>query len=197
MVLGVTGGIAAGKSTVTETLRSLGAAVLSADQLARDAVCPGSETLTRLVDRFGSAILNSRGELDRPVLAEKVFSDPQARADLNAIMHPAIAALAQGELSRLKKQNPPLIVYEAPLLFEVGAQDRVDAVLVVTVGEDVQLERLKARDGLDQEGAQARVAAQMPQAQKVALADYVIDNSGSREKTIREVTSLFKTLVAS
>lgn len=194
MVLGVTGGIAAGKSMVTEAFRQMGAAVVSADQLARDVVRPGTRVLEKLVERFGRDILRSDGYLDRPALASLVFSDSRARKDLNAIMHPAIAELADKRLKELKARQPELIVYEVPLLFETGAEKRVDAVLVVTAREDVQLRRLMQRDGLDEEQARARLDAQMPQAQKVARADYVIDNSGSRDETLRQARELFTEL---
>jgi len=194
MVLGVTGGIAAGKSMVTETFRQMGAAVVSADQLAREVVRPGTRVLEKLVERFGRNILRADGHLDRPALASLVFSDVRAREDLNAIMHPAIAELADRRLEELKARQPELIVYEVPLLFETGAETRVDAVLVVTAGEDVQLRRLMHRDGLDEEQARARLEAQMPQAQKVSRADYVIDNSGSRDETLRQARELFAKL---
>jgi dephospho-CoA kinase len=121
MILGVTGGIASGKSTVTEIFRSLGAAVVSADELAREAVRPGGETLRKLVERFGRQILLADGTLDRKALAARIFADPRQREDLNRITHPAVAALAAERLGRLAAKGERLIVYEAPLLFEAGA----------------------------------------------------------------------------
>lgn len=194
MVLGVTGGIAAGKSMVTEAFRQMGAVVVGADQLAREVVRPGTRVLEKLVERFGRDILRADGHLDRPALANLIFSDSRAREDLNAIMHPAIAELADKRLEELKARQPELIVYEVPLLFETGAEKRVDAVLVVTAREDVQLRRLMSRDGLDEEQARARLESQMPQAQKVARADYVIDNSASRDETLRQARELFAKL---
>lgn len=195
MILGVTGGIASGKSTVTEILASLGAAVVSADQLARQAVRPGTETLERLVRRFGPSILLPDGTLDRKALGSLVFADGTARKDLNAIVHPAIAALAEARLQELSGQGLPLIVYEAPLLFEAGAAERVDAVLVVRLDEDQQLRRLRERDGLDERAARARIASQMPQEEKVARADFLVDNSGSLQQTEEQVRRLFNRLV--
>ncbi len=179
---------------VAEAFGRMGAAVVSADKLARDVVRPGTLAHAKIVERFGEEILRSDGWLDRPALANRVFSDPDARRDLNAIVHPAIAELAGAQLERLRETGAALIVYEAPLLFEAGAEDRVDAVLVVTVDEDVQMQRLMQRDGLDEEQARARIEAQMPQKQKVARADYVIDNSGSRDATERQVRELFRRL---
>lgn len=195
MILGVTGGIASGKSTVTEILASLGATVVSADQLARQAVRPGTETLERLVRRFGHSILLPDGTLDRKALGSLVFVDETARNDLNAIVHPAIAALAEAQLQELSSQGLPLIVYEAPLLFEAGAAERVDAVLVVRLDEDLQLRRLRERDGLDEKAARARIASQMPQEEKVARADFLVDNSGSLQQTEEQVRRLFNRLV--
>jgi dephospho-CoA kinase len=196
LILGVTGGIASGKSLVTETFRSLGALVVSADELAREAVRPGSETLRRLVGQFGREILRTDGSLDRKALAERVFTDAGAREVLNRITHPAIAALAEKRLQELSQQAGRLVVYEAPLLFEAGAEKRVDAVLVVRIDEPLQVERLMRRDGLTEGQARARIAAQMPQAEKVARADYVIDNSGSPEATSAQVRNIFRQLGA-
>ncbi len=192
MILGITGGIASGKSTVTRIFGELGAVVVSADQLARDAVGRGSQTLAQLVARFGDDILRSDGELDREALAGVIFSDPEARADLNRITHPAIARLAEERLGELRRQGAPLVVYEAPLLFEAGAEGRVDAVLVVTVDDRLQLQRLRDREGLNEPDALARIASQMPQAQKAARADYLIDNSGTCEETATLVRELFR-----
>lgn len=194
MILGVTGGIACGKSTVTELFRAEGATIVSADELARESVRSGSAVLQELVACFGSEILRADGELDRSRLAERVFVDPVARADLNRITHPAIAALAVARLRELRRQGIPLIVYEAPLLFEAGAENRVDAVLVVTAGEAQQLARLASRDGLDAPAARARIAAQFPLADKVARADYVIDNSGPLADTAAQVRMLYRRL---
>lgn len=194
MVLGVTGGIACGKSLVTDCFAALGAAVVSADQLARDVVAPGSATLNMLVERFGSEILVD-GALDRDALAAIVFADPASRTALERITHPAIKALAEQRLGTLRQSGAPLVVYEAPLLFEAGAEARVDKVLVVTLPPGVQLRRLMSRSGLDRAAAEARVAAQMPQTEKVARADYVIDNSGSPEQLRAAVAQLYRQLV--
>jgi len=158
-------------------------------------VAPGSDTLSKLVLRFGPSILLADGTLDRKVLGGMIFADTAARADLNAITHPAIAALAEARLREAKLQNPPLIVYEAPLLFEAGASGRVDAVLVVRIAPERQLQRLMERDCLDAPAARDRIAAQMPQEEKVARADYLVDNSGTLEETVEQVRSLFRRLV--
>jgi len=194
MILGITGGIACGKSTVTEFFRAEGATIVSADELAREVVRPGSDVLQALVAVFGPEILRPDGELDRPTLAARIFADPAARAKLNRITHPAIAARAEARLQELRRQGVPLIVYEAPLLFEAGAEHRVDAVLVVTIDEEEQLARLVERDGLDLPAARSRIAAQLPLAEKVARADYVIDNSGTLDATSAQVRTLWQEL---
>lgn len=194
MILGVTGGIASGKSTVARMFSELGAPLVSADQLARDVVAPGSATLDRLVERFGRGILLPDGHLDRKALGDLIFADPQARADLNRITHPAIADLAVRRLKELEQEPATLVVYEAPLLFEAGAESRVDAVLVVAVDEKQQLCRLQRRDGLDEEAARARIAAQMSLAEKVRRADYVIENSSTLSHLKDKVRALFDRL---
>jgi dephospho-CoA kinase len=196
MILGVTGGIASGKTLVTQIFRSLGAAVVSADELAREVVAPGSPLLERLVQRFGPQILQESGELDRAALGARIFADPEARAALNAITHPAIAALAVSRLAELATAGWALIVYEAPLLYEAGAEGRVDAVLVVTVPEAVQLQRLVERDGLSEAAARERIAAQLPQAEKAARADFVIANDGTPGALRARVKALYARLAA-
>jgi dephospho-CoA kinase len=196
MILGVTGGIACGKSLVTSILRQLGAAVVSADELAREVVAPGSATLARLLEHFGPGILLPSGELDRPALGALVFADPQQRAVLNAITHPAIAALSLARLAQLAAADWPLVVYEAPLLYEVGAESRVDAVLVVTVPETQQLQRLMARDQLSEAAARERIAAQLPQAEKAARADFVIANDATVAALEAQVKALFLRLAS-
>ncbi|MDW7644308.1 MAG: dephospho-CoA kinase [Desulfuromonadales bacterium] len=195
MVVGVTGGIATGKSAVVEQFRQLGAAVISADELAREIVRPGEEALVRLVARFGQDILQADGTLDRKALAEIIFADPAARQDLNRITHPAIARLAADRIASLQRQGETLVIYEAPLLFEAGAESRVDRIVVVTAPAAVQRRRLMARDGLDDQAAQARIAAQMPLADKVRRADFVVENAGSIDDLAAQVRELYGRLL--
>jgi dephospho-CoA kinase len=195
MVLGLTGGIASGKSSVADMFAECGATLVSADMLAREVVNPGSPTLALLVEAFGLEILTSGGSLNREVMAQKVFADPLARHRLEAITHPAIAHLAECRLAELKNSPCDLIVYEAPLLFEAGAESRVDRILVVVIDPDLQVARLLTRDAINEAEARQRVASQWPQADKVQRADFVIDNSGSLEQTHHAVTSLYHYLV--
>jgi len=196
LILGVTGNIAAGKSTVTKELERLGAVVVDADQLAREVVAIGTATLQKLVKEFGDEILQENGGLDRERLGQMVFADVKVRAVLNQIIHPEIARRSVEKLQCLKKRTDiPLIVYEAPLLFEVGAESRVDKVVVVKVDPVEQLKRLQVRDHLDEGAAQQRMAAQMSQAEKERRADFIIDNSGTPAETLSQVEELWQQVV--
>ena len=174
----------------------LGATVVSADQLAREVVAPGSATLQALVEAFGPSLVDVAGVLDREALAQRVFDDPQARARLNAITHPAIARLAEARLRELRALKVPLVIYEAPLLFEAGAAQRVDLVLTVMLDPAAQRQRLAGRDRLTPAQMQARIDAQWPQAEKIARADFVIDNSGPLAETRRQVAALYQHLLS-
>jgi dephospho-CoA kinase len=196
MVLGVTGGIASGKSTVVELLAELGADVVSADQLSRELVTPGQPALEALIARFGSTILTAEGTLDRAALGAQVFADPQARHDLEAILHPAIARLSTQRIQEAVQRTGAngLVVYEAPLLYEAHAEGRVDQVLTVTVDAAVQLERLMLRDRCDEAAARQRIDAQMPQEEKARRADFVIDNSADLPTLQEKIRHLYRQL---
>jgi len=197
LILGITGNIASGKSTVSRELARLGAVVVDADQLSREVVESGSSVLKKMVKVFGAEILKHDGVLDRDKLGQMVFADVKVRAMLERIVHPEIAKKSIERLQELKQRTDiPLIVYEAPLLFEVGAESRVDQVLVVKIDHDEQLKRLQVRDGLSKVAAQQRMAAQMPQQEKLTRADFVVDNTGSIEETLKQVDLLWSRLVA-
>lgn len=194
MILGVTGGIATGKSSVADLFRSMDIPVVSADELAREVVLPGTEVLREIVARFGEGVLSADGSLNRERLSQIVFGDAIARNDLNQIVHPAIARLAESTLARLVNTGVEFIVYEAPLLYEAGAEGRVDKVLVVTAQPEEQKKRLMARDGIDAVTADLRIAAQMPLDEKVRRSDFVIDNSGTPDDVARQVVALCREL---
>ena len=193
-VYGLTGGIGSGKSTVAGLLRSRGHPVVDADALAREVVAPGSEGLAEIVARFGGGLVDREGQLDRPAMAALVFGDPQARAALEAITHPRIAALAQARLREAAAQGAPMAFYEAALLVERGLQGQLDGLIVVALSPEEQLRRVMARDGATHAEAQARVDAQLPLTKKVAVADYLIDNSGALEATAAQVDELLRRL---
>lgn len=197
MILGVTGGIACGKSTVAALFEKLGAQVISADAIARELVTPGSAVLAQLVARFGRTIVAADATLDRQRLAALVFGDDTARQALDAIMHPAIAILSSQKLQQAVLRQPgQLVVYEAPLLYEAGAEGRVDKVLAVTIDPELQVQRLQQRDQCSPDAARQRIAAQWPQAEKARRADYVIDNSHGLDALHQQVAALYQQLMA-
>lgn len=192
-VIGLTGGIASGKSAVAGIIAGYGIAVIDADQLARDAVVPGSAALSRILELFGATVLKDDGTLDRAALAGKIFSSPAARRDLESILHPAIKALAQQELDSLRLKGVKVVFYMAPLLIEAGAVDRVDEIWVVYADRETQLKRIQRRDSVSREDAEKRLAAQLPMDEKVTYGRVVIDNCGSLEELRRRVEALLRT----
>jgi len=180
-VIGLTGGIASGKSTLAAELAAGGVPVVDADALARQVVAPGSPALREIAAAFGAEVIRADGALDRARLAGRVFRDPEARRRLEAITHPAVRAATTAELRLLAAAGHPLALYDVPLLYEVGLETTLDAVIVAWVPRAVQLDRLRARDGLALDEAEARLAAQLPLDEKAARADVVVDNSGPRE----------------
>lgn len=181
-VIGLTGGIASGKSTVAGIISAHGIPVIDADQLARDAVVPGSLGLCQIVEAFGPTVLNEDGTLDRTVLAERIFSDPLAREKLESILHPAIKVLAEKRLQELSQSGEKIAFYMAPLLIEAGATDRVDEIWVVYVDRETQLARIQKRDSVSRENAEKRLAAQMPMDEKAAYGRIVINNRGNLQE---------------
>ncbi len=187
--VGLTGNIAVGKSTVAKWMASLGCHVLDADILGHQCLEPTETTYDRVVDAFGSSILQEDGTIDRSLLGARVFSDDDNRAKLEAIIHPAIRIKEQLQVDQIERvSGPGIVVTEAALLYETGSVDRYQRIVVVTAGEDICLKRL-LECGLSINEAHDRMAAQMVQAEKAALADYVIDNSGVR-KAAREATQM-------
>jgi len=195
-IIGLTGGIASGKSAVAEALRARGVAIVDADLIARQVVEPGQPALADLVARFGSQILTADGKLDRKALGDKVFADPGARAELNRITHPRIAAASQAAIARFVQQGAPVVFYEAALLVENKSHEWLDAVIVVAAPPEVQLARIMARDNLDEAAARARIASQLPLEEKLKVATWVIDNSGDRAALAQQIDALWKDLAA-
>lgn len=177
-IYGLTGGIAAGKSTVARLFEALGARVVDADQLAREVVLPGSEGLAEVVRTFGEGVLATDGSLDRKKLGALVFGDDEKRRALEQITHPRIAQRSMQRMAEIASSDAPYGLYEAALLVEKGTYKMMAGLIVVASSDAVQLARVMARDGLDEAGARARIAAQMPQSEKVAVAQWVIWNDG-------------------
>jgi dephospho-CoA kinase len=180
--VGLTGGIASGKSTAAKFFGALGVPIIDTDRLARDVVEPGQPPLERLVERFGPSILTADGHLDRPALRNIVFSDPKARADLEALTHPAIGAAVE---ARSAEAGGPYQILVIPLLVEKNLGSQLDRVLVVDCDEELQIRRLQARDGSTLEQARAILNAQVPRAARLKAAHDVIMNEGDMS-TIRD-----------
>jgi dephospho-CoA kinase len=182
-VVGLTGGIGSGKSTVARLLAERGAIVIDADQVAREIVEPGEPALAEIAAHFGAEVLTEDGALDRPALAAIVFNDADARRDLEAITHPRIgdrivARLAEIRLGERSDGASRVVVLDHPLLVETGTTQACDDVIVVTAPEEVRVQRLVDQRGMDESDARARIAAQADDATRVAAATHVIDNSG-------------------
>ena len=187
LVVGLTGGIGSGKSTVSALLAQRGAVVLDADVFARQVVEPGAPAHAAVVERFGPGVLLADGRIDRPALAEVVFADPQARAELNAIIHPAVRdAMGRRLAEEAGSGGDRIVVLDIPLLVESG-RDGMAGVIVVDCPEDVAVRRLVERRGMAAEDARRRVEAQADRPTRLARADLVIDNSGSMEHLEAEV----------
>jgi len=177
-ILGLTGGIASGKSTVSALFTELGAQVICADELARQVVRPGAPALAEIASVFGAAYLTQSGELDRKRMGERVFAEPAARRQLEAILHPRIRQAFVDRVTALRRDDPQgVIVYDAPLLLEVGADREVAKVLVVDVDRSTQIARLVVRDGLTEAEAAQRIDAQMAAKERLARADEVLDGT--------------------
>ena len=192
--VGLTGGIGSGKSTVARLLAERGAVVIDADELAREAVAPGTSGLRAIESRFGPGVLRSDGTLDRPALGRIVFADEAARHDLNAIVHPEVRRLA-GERERLAPHGA-IVVHVIPLLVETGQQGGFDAVVVVDAPEEAQVSRVMARDGVNADAARARLRAQSSRADRLAAATHVVDNSGGEDLLRERVERLWGQLSA-
>lgn len=182
-IIGLTGGIATGKSTVARFFSARGIPVIDADQLARDAVLPGSPALMEVVALFGRAVLTDDGELDRKRLGALIFSDAKKRRQLESILHPAIRKLADEQIALAAAAGHQRLIYMAPLLIEAGATSRVETIWVVTLRPEIQLERLMRRDGISKEQAEQIIGSQMALSEKERYGAVVIDNSGSEKET--------------
>ncbi|HTN54134.1 MAG TPA: dephospho-CoA kinase [Anaeromyxobacter sp.] len=193
-LVGLTGGIATGKSTFAALLRARGVPVVDADALARAAVAPGTPALAEIGQVFGPEVLLPGGGLDRPRMAARVFGNPEARRRLEAITHPAVRQAMLAETRRLAAEGHPLAFYDTPLLYEVGLETALDAVVVVWAPPEVQQARLAARDGLAPAQAEARLAAQLPVDEKAARADFVVENAGPIEGLAAKADRLLEDL---
>lgn len=190
MIIGLTGSIASGKSTVSNMLKVLGYPIIDADIVARIVVEKGTETLETITEVFGQEVVAEDGSLNREKLGGIIFSDPSKRKTLNDIIHPAIRAEMLRQKEQLLKEGYPTIIMDIPLLFESKLQSYVEKILVVTVSEEMQLERLMARNNFTLEEAKARIQSQLPLSIKEKEADAVIYNNGTLESTEQQLKKL-------
>lgn len=193
-LFGLTGNIGAGKSTVARLLAKHGLPVIDADLLAREVVQPGQPALTEIAARFGPGVLNADGSLDRKALGARVFADAGERAALNAIVHPRIAQAGAARIAALADAGHAVAIYEAALIVENGLDKGMDGLIVVDVPEELQIARLRARDGLTLDEAHARIKAQLPAARKREKATFLIENHGSAADLDAQVTKLLQVL---
>jgi dephospho-CoA kinase len=195
-LVGLTGGIASGKSTLAAAIRALGVPVIDADAIARDAVRRGTPALDAIVAAFGPGVLAPDGELDRKAMGARVFADEAARRRLESIVHPAVRAAVAAETRRLAAGGHDLAFYDVPLLYERGLDREVDCVVVVHAPPEIQVARLRSRDGLGEAEARARLGAQLPADEKAARADVLVTNVGTEEDLRAKAAPLVRALRA-
>jgi dephospho-CoA kinase len=197
LLVGLTGGIATGKSMVSALLRQLGCEIIDADLLAREVVEPGRPAWTTIVAEFGQDVVTGDGALDRKKLGAIVFANPERRRRLEAITHPAIRERFQARLDELAERGfTGIVVFDAAVMIESGNYKNMDRLVVVVTDEPTQMARLRGRDGTDDTEGRRKIASQMPLAEKAKLADYVIDNSGDRQATAEQVRRVFAALMS-
>ncbi len=197
LLVGLTGGIATGKSTVSALLRQLGCEIIDADLLAREVVEPGRPAWTTIVAEFGQDVVTGDGALDRKKLGAIVFANPERRRRLEAITHPAIRERFQARLDELAEHGfTGIVVFDAAVMIESGNYKNMDRLVVVVTDEPTQMARLRGRDGTDDAEGRRKIASQMPLSEKAKLADYVIDNSGDRHATAEQVRRVFAALMS-
>ena len=192
LIVGLTGGIASGKSLVTRVLRDLGAHIIDADKIVHDLLSPGQEACREVVHHFGVAIQQPDGSIDRRKLGDIIFSHPEERAWLNQCIHPRVFEAYNRQVHHLCERQPDaIVVMDAALLIETGYHKKMDKLIVVYAGQKDQVKRLMERDRFTLEQALARISSQMPLDEKRTYADYVIDNTGSREETELQTIEIF------
>lgn len=197
LLVGLTGSIATGKSTVSEMFRRKGAEIIDADHIAREVVEPGTEGLARIVREFGHGMLDEEGKLNRERLGARIFQNPAEREKLNRLLHPLIVDSMRDKTEKIKKEkDPDLLIWDVPLLIEGNLTQWVEAVILVYTPKEIQLERLMKRNALSKEEAEKRILAQMDIEEKKKYADYMIDNRGTLSETERQVDQLWKQLIS-
>lgn len=194
-LIGLTGGIGSGKSTVASRLKTLGARIVDADKIAREIVEPGEPALAELAEAF-DGVLNADGSLNRAELARQAFAAPDATEKLNSITHPRIRERTLERIAEARTDGVPVLVYDMPLLIENGEYKKMDHVLVVDAADEIRIDRLVNSRGLDEEDARRRIAAQISREERLAAADSVVDNSGTRDQLLQQVDTFWEQVVA-
>jgi dephospho-CoA kinase len=193
--VGLTGGLACGKTFVGEALAALGCHVLQADQLGHQVLLPGGEAYAPVVREFGPGILAENGDIDRRALAEQVFSSSERLALLNSLVHPPVLRQEDAWLDRVAACDPRgIAVIEAAILIEIGVHRRFDKLIVVVCEEEQQIERSMKRDGVERERVRTRLSRQMPLSEKRKFADFIVDTSGTKEETLRQARAVYDSL---
>jgi len=190
----VTGGAGSGKTSVCNRLKELGVMVISADEMAREAVAPGSEALTKIIRYFGGTVLLADGTLNRKILRRMITDDDDARLTLERFLHHEINKLIHKKVVYAETKGCRMVVIEVPLLFELGMKERFDWVVVVSADKELRVKRLMERDQTSRDAAEGLINVQMPDEEKIGKADYVVWNEGSMEKLVESVDVLFKNL---
>ena len=194
-LIGLTGGIGSGKSTVASRLKTLGARIVDADKIAREIVEPGEPALAELAEAF-DGVLNADGALNRAELARQAFATPEATEKLNSITHPRIRERTLERFAQARTEDVPVLVYDMPLLIENGEYKKMDHVLVVDAEDEIRIDRLVNSRGLDEDDARRRIAAQISREERLAAADSVVDNSGTRDQLLQQVDTFWEQVVA-
>jgi len=196
LLVGLTGGIASGKSVIAERLAEHGAVVVDADKIAREVVEPGTPALTRIAEEFGSAVIAPDGSLDRAALGSIIFADEGQRRILNAITHPAVRELSHRRFAEAGAADPDaIVVYDVPLLSEARGKDEFDLVVVVSAPEAVRIERMVSLRGMSRAEAESRIRSQVPEADRRALADILIESGGTLDETLAQADVVWQQLV--
>ena len=194
-LIGLTGGIGSGKTTVATRLKGLGVRIVDADKIAREIVEPGEPALAELAEAF-DGVLNADGSLNRAELARQAFAAPDATEKLNSITHPRIRERTLERFAEARTDGVPVLVYDMPLLIENGEYKKMDHVLVVDSADEIRIDRLVNSRGLDEEDARRRIAAQISREERLAAADSVVDNSGTRDQLLQQVDTFWEQVVA-
>ena len=194
-LIGLTGGIGSGKTTVASRLKTLGARIVDADKIAREIVEPGEPALAELAEAF-DGVLNADGTLNRAELARQAFATPEATEKLNSITHPRIRERTLERFAQARTEAVPVLVYDMPLLIENGEYKKMDHVLVVDAADEIRIDRLVNSRGLDEDDARRRIAAQISREERLGAADSVVDNSGTRDQLVQQVDTFWEQVVA-